>query len=441
MRVDGGIVDFAAYQTASADYSDPSDVAHELIPLLGLGAHIGALLSAHQRYLRDAILAGASTSLVARELGEVLRWCALLADHYEIDLGDVAERNLEKVDNRSRSLGHQGIDGIGKDARELRAYQQLSAQTDQQALDGLDPLSLSVPMLGLAGEIGSLLVEIKKKYRGDEIQHDWQDFVAGEIGDLLWYLAAVATHMGLDLEEIAQGDLKRARQSKASVDLIESGIDLPILDSDYPLTERFPRKIVLRFQESRLSGGPLVTMTLIDAAPNPFPDGPVEVASGKAQGFAVGAQIGDRVTNNSKVDDAYRYHDAVHLGFMAVMGWSPNLRGLFRLKRKSDPAVDENEDGARAIFAEEGLAALLAKRASDSQWFANPRLVSEEIVEMMVVVLEDLEVHQMPPWLWRQSISQGFGVMRKLVDGRGGYVLADLDARHLTYSKVPPRLV
>jgi hypothetical protein len=62
------------------------------------------------------------------------------------------------------------------------------------------------------------------------------------------------------------------------------------------------------------------------------------------------------LTDNSRRVDAYRFHDAIHMGFMAVLGWSPTMRAALRLKRKSDQQTDECEDGARAIFAEEGLA-------------------------------------------------------------------------------------
>ena len=37
-------------------------------------------------------------------------------------------------------------------------------------------------------------------------------------------------------------------------------------------------------------------------------------------------------------------------------GWSPVLRSLLKLKRKTDPELDENQDGARATIIEEGIA-------------------------------------------------------------------------------------
>jgi NTP pyrophosphatase (non-canonical NTP hydrolase) len=38
---------------------------------------------------------------------------------------------------------------------------------------------------------------------------DRREALAGELGDVLWYVAQVATEAGLDLEEIAQGNLDK----------------------------------------------------------------------------------------------------------------------------------------------------------------------------------------------------------------------------------------
>jgi NTP pyrophosphatase (non-canonical NTP hydrolase) len=433
-------VNFDEYQAAVQAVAEPSDFDHELIPLLGVGAHVGSLLGGHQRYLRDAVVAGTSKTLLGRHLGEVLRWAALLALHHDLSLNSIALVNLDKIHQRAVDLGREGLPDFDEaDGVDLEGYQSLAKLTDQEADDGLDPLGVSVPMLGLAGEAGSLLVALKKQYRERKRRSDWVEFVTVELGDMLWYIATVATHAGLRVVEIAAQDLRRADAARVELSHTLDKASLPVLDATFPETERFPRRLLLRFQEGSRDGRPEVTMSLMAADPNAFPDGPQERGEGKHQGYSTSALLGDKVTDNSKVPDAYRYHDAVHFGFLAVMGWSPNLRQLLHLKRKSDTEVDENEDGARAIFAEEGLAALLAKRADDSQRFANPRLVSEDLVEIMTTVLEDLEVSRMPAWLWRTAISQGFTAMRRLEEGKGGYLIADLDDRSLTYTKVPPR--
>ncbi|MFX5960858.1 pyrophosphatase, partial [Acinetobacter baumannii] len=53
-----------------------------------------------------------------------------------------------------------------------------------------------------------------------------------------------------------------------------------------------------------------------------------------------GIFIGDRLTDNIMKPDDYRFHDAFHYAYAAVLGWSPVTRALFRLKRKSEARVD-----------------------------------------------------------------------------------------------------
>ncbi|OZE05146.1 hypothetical protein CH249_09980 [Rhodococcus sp. 05-2255-3B1] len=432
-------MDFTQYQDRvhSLAARNPSE-SHELLPMLGLGAHVGAVLLTHQRYLVNSLAAQTSRLVVMRELGLILRWAALLAGLNDLKLDDVAYQNLVKIDRRARRSGAPAINLLPEagDSLDMDTYQRLAEKTDQQVSDGSDPLSLSIPMLGLAGEVGNLLVEMKKRFRGDSSIDKWGDFVAEELGDLLWYVATVARHRGLSLAEVASGDLSNlARSAKPTVGEV-SAIG-QAFDEDFPGTERFPRQIHLHFRERISEGQSIVSVTLLDARPNAFPDGPVRRGEGKVQGFRVGEALGNEVTDNSRRNDAYRYHDAIHLGFLAVLGWSPNLRALLNVKRKSEPVVEETEDGARAIFAEEGLAAILAKQSSKSKHFVEPSLVPDELLDLVNNVVEDLEVGILPHWIWRDAVSQGFTVMQQLADGAGGYVLADLDKRQLLYAKLP----
>ena len=62
---------------------------------------------------------------------------------------------------------------------------------------------LIVPMLGLAGETGQLLSEYKKHLRDGEAHRLFKERVSEELGDLLWYIANVASKFDLTLDEIA----------------------------------------------------------------------------------------------------------------------------------------------------------------------------------------------------------------------------------------------
>jgi len=318
---------------------------------------------------------------------------------------------------------------------DFTSFQRAARETSQLRLGG--PQAAIAPMLGLASETGSIL-NVVKKYLRDGIDLDAnREFLREELGALLWYVAAVATAFGLDLEEIATINLQRTRDRYPVEQPVRQLERLAIFDAGYPPQERFPRRIVVAFAERPSpSGRPTAVLTLVSAEPNAYPQGPIDIASGKKIGFQVGAALGDPLTDNSRRLDAYRFHDAIHMGFMAVLNWSPTLRALLGLKRKSNPESDECEDGARAIFAEEGLAAVLSRLAKRRTAFLVEASIGGEVIEVAKAASTDLEVEPLPGWLWRRAISQGFRAMHQLGANGGGYLVADLDARSLSYEKV-----
>ncbi|MBO3736706.1 nucleoside triphosphate pyrophosphohydrolase family protein [Actinoplanes flavus] len=320
---------------------------------------------------------------------------------------------------------------------EFKEYQQAAQQTSRLALGG--PQAAIAPMLGLAAGTGSIL-NVYRKYLRDGVDlAAYREFLREELGDLLWYVAAVATAFGLDLQDIATANLHRTRDRYPVGPPEQALMELPVFDAACPPQERLPRRLVVAFAEETLgSGRRAARQILLAAEPNAFPDGPVHGEAGKVAGYRVGGPLGDPLTDNSRRSDAYRYHDAIHLGFLAVLNWSPTTRALLHLKRKSDPMADECEDGARAVFAEEGLAAVLSRLAVRHAGFQSEASVDGEVIEVARAASMDLEVQSLPVWLWRRAIQQGFQAMRHLAENEGGYLAVDLDARELTYHKVLP---
>ena len=317
---------------------------------------------------------------------------------------------------------------------EFSAYQRAACETSELGLGG--PQGAIAPMLGLASETGSIL-NVYKKYLRDGIDLAAnQELLREELGDLLWYAAAVATACDLDLEDIAEANLRRTRDRYPRQRTESECGELPVFDAGYPARERFPRRLVVAVTERVLpSGRRASALTLVSAEPDAFPDGPVSTG-GKLAGYRVGGVLGDPLTDNTRRVDAYRFHDAIHLGFMAVLGWSPTMRALLRLKRKSSPEADECEDGARAIFAEEGLAAMLSRLARSRTGFLSATSIDGDVIEVARAAAADLEAEAVPGWLWQAAIHQGFRAMYLLGENGGGYLVADLDARELAYRKV-----
>ena len=291
----------------------------------------------------------------------------------------------------------------------VAAYAEQALTTDQRS----DGASLSFPLLGLFGETGSLLSEVKKKQRDRASYIGYAEAVVEELGDVLWYVTAVAARGGLALEEIMAAAVSNSgvnghetlslaslqpaimqRQSGPSSafenTLLRLAGEVGLLMTDQ-LAASLSNRAVL---SDRLIA---ITRTLIQAAneagvtleaaavknlakifdrwprlrvhPEPLDAGAVadeqlpreleiDIFERQVRGQTYvfqrcnGVNIGDRLTDNAIEADDYRFHDVFHFAHVAVLTWSPVVRSLLRLKRKSDLVVDEVQDGARAILIE-----------------------------------------------------------------------------------------
>src|SRR5690349_14387478 len=97
----------------------------------------------------------------------------------------------------------------------FREYQDEAIRSDRTGVDrtGADRTKgLMIPLLGRAGEAGSLLSEYKKWLREGDAYLPFTDQVAEEIGDILWYLANLASKLNLDLGEIAAENLAKVAE-------------------------------------------------------------------------------------------------------------------------------------------------------------------------------------------------------------------------------------
>ena len=81
----------------------------------------------------------------------------------------------------------------------LDAYQKAAHKTDKMFKTDR---GLSFPLLGLFGEAGSILSEVKKKQRDKTAYIGYQKTVIEEFGDTLWYLNAIACRSHINLAYI-----------------------------------------------------------------------------------------------------------------------------------------------------------------------------------------------------------------------------------------------
>ena len=71
--------------------------------------------------------------------------------------------------------------------------------------------NLLYPTLGLCGEAGEVAEKVKKMVRDDAgvLTPERREALAKELGDVLWYVAQVATEADLDLGVIAGANLEK----------------------------------------------------------------------------------------------------------------------------------------------------------------------------------------------------------------------------------------
>lgn len=90
--------------------------------------------------------------------------------------------------------------------KDLDEYQQLSRKT-WNLVHTDHPIVY--PTLGMVNEAGELAGKVKKIFRdkGGEISDADRDALKYELGDVLWYMAQIATELGISLQDVAEANL------------------------------------------------------------------------------------------------------------------------------------------------------------------------------------------------------------------------------------------
>jgi len=92
----------------------------------------------------------------------------------------------------------------------------------QAATTAIYPASVQIlyPTLGLAGGAGEVANKVKKIVRDGKLD---KEAIGSEIGDCLWYIAAICKDLGLKMEDVAQANLDKLRQRQEKGTLSGSG--------------------------------------------------------------------------------------------------------------------------------------------------------------------------------------------------------------------------
>ena len=105
---------------------------------------------------------------------------------------------------------------------DFRAYQQRSRVSARYPDAGANPI---YPTLGLCGEAGEVADKVKKVLRdqGGRFDDAVRDDLRLELGDVLWYVAQLASELDLDLEDIAAANLEKLASRAARNVIAGSG--------------------------------------------------------------------------------------------------------------------------------------------------------------------------------------------------------------------------
>jgi len=104
----------------------------------------------------------------------------------------------------------------------LNNYQDLAQETAiYPDIDPSTPGNPYYPALGLAGEVGEYCNKLKKVMRdcNGKMSLKFIENAEQELGDILWYLAACASELGLELGTIAEKNLEKlfGRQARGTL--------------------------------------------------------------------------------------------------------------------------------------------------------------------------------------------------------------------------------
>lgn len=293
---------------------------------------------------------------------------------------------------------------------DLDEYQQRAQETDRvpSKMSEASEVELMVPFLGLAGESGGLLTEFKKHLRDGDAHILFPERVQEELGDVLWYVANIATKFGLTMSDVAATNLEKTSDRWAN----RRSMALPFDDAALE-TERFERCFSIEL---------------------------VEVQSGaktKIRCSMDGVTLGDDLTDNAYDDDGYRFHDVFHLAYVAHLGWSPVIRKLMGRKRRSDLIKDEVEDGGRAQVVDEAVSALVFEYARNHRWLEGVNHIDYELLKTIKGLTGHLEVSLRTMKDWQDAILNGFKVWRQVRAANGGIVHVDMEAQSISYVGTP----
>lgn len=361
-------------------------------------------------------------------------------------------------------------------------YQEEVAETDRFRIEEMTPI-----LLGLFGEVGSVMSTSKKLQRESNAFVGYLRDVEEELGDTLWYLTALCRRVNIPLTDLFDEVLQSSGFTKSiaanaeplhplshviSADQIASLDDVLLrlgghaarlltLDHDRQQARSFLLEFTGTYVEAVQASGVSFAAVLrgnvakvrgrfLKPDPEHLPDFDGEYAeeeqlprefqievTQRANGRSYlrwnRVFIGDPLTDNIADSDGYRFHDVFHFANAAILHWSPTFRALIKHKRKSNPKEDEAQDSGRAIVVDEGVSAFIFAQAKLLNFFEGQTSVSFDLLKSVSNFVQGYEVERCPLKLWEDAILQGYSVFRQIRQHGGGVVIGNRHERTVRF--------
>ena len=91
---------------------------------------------------------------------------------------------------------------------DIKSYQDMASETAVYKTER----SVIYPALGLAAEAREVANKVKKILRDGNFN---REAIADEVGDCLWYIAALCRDLNVDMKELAKNNLRKLHDRKA----------------------------------------------------------------------------------------------------------------------------------------------------------------------------------------------------------------------------------
>jgi NTP pyrophosphatase (non-canonical NTP hydrolase) len=426
------ILDYADFVAKSDDTRGRVDEDRERKGQYGIAAEIGSLVAAvKKKELFTALPWNRPNDEIVEELGDILWYAAMLAglangssilEPIKRNLASLPTRIEDAPDFKASLPGDDYKQFLIKSSKFLASprgrtfddYQKIAFLTARTKGEELHHVCLTRLLLYATVMMSHGFPQVEKHLQDDIVRIERDD----ALGMVMWHLAALATLYGISLDDV----ISQNRTKLNELHNFDQALPTPLYDDcdAVPLDQRLPREFEVAF---------------------------VSISEGKLQMYYEGRPLGDELTDNSREDDGYRFHDVMHLANAAKLGWSPVLRKLLGLKRKFNRELDEVEDGARAVFVEEAVVKAIHSEGQEagaaitkydssqpSQLFTDRGQITFSFLKLMRRFVRGLEVEKSKYWEWQDAIIDAHLIYARLQQEKQGTIRVSLVKRSITFN-------